>query len=69
MSLSAVYTEVVRRERQRDARVRVEKWLGSAGELTPQREAEILAEWGETSTPPAGSKAALRAKPARRKRA
>ncbi len=70
VSLSAVFTEAVRRERQRDARVRVEKWLGSAGALTLQREAEILTEWGQAAAA-AGPKvnAAARAKSVRRKRA
>lgn len=59
-SLSAVFTEALRRERQRDARLRVEQWLGSAGELTPAGEAEILAEWGV-----APASASLKPNPAR----
>lgn len=50
-SLSAVFAEALRRDRQREARMRVEKWLGAAGELTPEREAELVAEWGEVSVP------------------
>jgi hypothetical protein len=47
VSLSAVFTDAVRRARQRDARLRVEGWLGAAGELTPEREAAIRADLGE----------------------
>jgi hypothetical protein len=70
-SLSAVFTEALRRERQRDARLRVEQWLGSAGELTPEREAEVLAEWGvpPTSAPLKPKPAQPRAKRVPRKRA
>ncbi len=70
LSLSAVFTEAVRRDRQRDARLRVEGWLGSAGELTPKREAEVLAEWDvsrEEKATPKGSP--RKAKSVRRKRA
>jgi hypothetical protein len=47
VSLSAVFTDAVRRAQQRDARLRVEKWLGGAGKLTPEREREIRTELGE----------------------
>lgn len=47
MSLSAVFTEAVRRERQQEARERVLAWLGPAATLTPEREADLLAEWSE----------------------
>jgi hypothetical protein len=47
VSLSAVFTDAVRRAQQRDARQRVEKWLGSAGKLTPERGREIRTELGE----------------------
>jgi hypothetical protein len=68
-SLSAVFTEALRRERQRDARLRVEKWLGSAGELTPEREAAILADWGVApAAAPAPAEPRPRTKRAARKR-
>jgi hypothetical protein len=63
-SLSAVFTEAVRRDRQRDARMRVEQWLGDVGVLTPEKEAEIIAEQGE---PSAGARAGeVPARPAKR---
>jgi hypothetical protein len=67
-SLSAVFTDALRRERQRDARLRVETWLGSAGELTSEREAEILAEWGQVpvSTKPSSAPRPRRASRKRR---
>jgi hypothetical protein len=49
MSLSAVFTEAVRRERQQEARERVLDWLGPAATLTPEREAELLAQWRKPS--------------------
>jgi hypothetical protein len=64
VSLSAVFTDAVRRARQRDARLRVEEWLGSAGMLTPAREAEIRTELGEDAPAPVAKKQARR----RRKR-
>jgi hypothetical protein len=63
VSLSAFFTDAVRRSRQRDARVRVAEWLGSAGALTPEREAEIRAELGEDERAPAKK----RAKPIRKR--
>ena len=66
-SLSAIFMDALRRERQRDARLGVETWLGSAGELTAEREAEVLAEWGQVPASPKASPAP-RAKRASRKR-
>jgi hypothetical protein len=60
VSLSAIITDAIRRARQQEARDRVLAWLGPAATLTPEREAEILAEWGESPSP---------AKPKRRRRA
>jgi hypothetical protein len=63
VSLSSVFTEAIRRERQQEARERILAWLGPAAALTPEREAEILAEWGESGMPPAKAK---RLRPKRR---
>jgi hypothetical protein len=52
ISLSAVVTEAVRLARQHEARMRVVERLGRAAELTPRREAEILAEWEHTPSRP-----------------
>lgn len=51
VSLSWVITDAIRRARQQEARERVLAWLGPAATLTAEREAEILAEWGETPKP------------------
>jgi len=56
VSLSAVITDAMRRKRQQEARERFLAWLGPAAVLTPEREAEILAEWIE----PRGSRAKRR---------
>jgi hypothetical protein len=53
VSLSSVITDAIRRARQQEARERVLAWLGPAATLTPEREAEILAEWGEAAEPAA----------------
>jgi hypothetical protein len=53
VSLSSVITDAIRRARQQEARERVLAWLGPAATLTAEREAEILAEWGEVAKPPA----------------
>jgi hypothetical protein len=53
VSLSSVITDAIRRARQQEARERVLAWLGPAATLTPEREAEILAEWGEVAESPA----------------
>jgi len=50
-SMSAVVTEALRIARQMDARDRVLGWLGSAAELTPERESEIAAELGDGARP------------------
>jgi hypothetical protein len=52
VSLSSVITDAIRRARQHEARERVLAWLGPAATLTLEREAEILAEWGEPAEPP-----------------
>jgi hypothetical protein len=61
-SLSSVVSDAIRRARQQEARERVLAWLGPAAELTPAREAEILAQWGE------GETRRRKAKPLRRDR-
>ena len=53
VSLSSVITDAIRHARQFEARERVVAWLGPAAALTPQREAEILAEWEEAPKPTA----------------
>jgi hypothetical protein len=53
VSLSAVVTDAIRLARQQEARERVLQWLGPAAILTPEREAQILADWGETPAAPA----------------
>jgi hypothetical protein len=45
ISLSAVVSDALRRARQQQARDRVLEWLGDAAKLTPEREAEIVAQW------------------------
>ncbi len=56
VSLSSVITDAIRRARQQEARERVLAWLGPAATLTPEREAEILAEWAEAAERPAKRK-------------
>lgn len=46
VSLSAVFTEAVRMERQIEARGRVIEWIGPEAKPTPAESAAIVAEWG-----------------------
>jgi hypothetical protein len=46
VSLSSVFTEAVRLERQIEARGRVIEWIGSEAKPTPGEASAIVAEWG-----------------------
>ncbi len=46
VSLSSVFTEAVRLERQIEARGRVLEWIGPDAKPTAAESAVILAEWG-----------------------
>jgi hypothetical protein len=65
VSLSSVFTEAVRLERQIEARGRVIEWIGPEAKPTPNEAAAIVAEWGG----PPGASARLRKRTAKRSRA
>ena len=46
VSLSSVFTEAVRLERQIEARGRVVEWIGPDAKPTTDEAAAIVAEWG-----------------------
>ena len=50
VSLSSVFTEAVRLERQIEARGRVIEWIGPDAKPTPDEAASIVAEWGGASS-------------------
>jgi hypothetical protein len=49
VSLSSVFTEAVRLERQIEARGRVIEWIGPEAKPTPDEATAIVAEWGGPS--------------------
>jgi hypothetical protein len=66
VSLSAVFTEAVRLERQIEARGRVIEWIGPAATPTPDEAAAIVAEW---AGPSAAATTPRRKRSAKRSRA
>jgi hypothetical protein len=65
VSLSAVFTEAVRLERQIEARGRVIEWIGPDAKPTAAEAAAIVAEWGGPSV----ARAPRRKRSAKRSRA
>jgi hypothetical protein len=53
VSLSSVFTEAVRLERQIEARGRVIEWIGPDACPSPVEAAALVAEWTGTATPSA----------------
>lgn len=51
-NLSAAVGEGVRRIREQEGREALVRWLGPAGQLSPEQQAAIEAEWQQPPQPP-----------------